>query len=262
MHSRNPIECGHHTNIYTTLVPPLTNIIMTTYLNWITKALDFLDTNDEDTQMDLIIRMLAHVPAEEHETLIERCAVYCVLSNRTRRMKNASWGDEAIRQEEAKDRRFVEMPVADWENTKMVAKRSAWFPSWAEWKTWADRINLKRRTARPPREVIRREPDPVTQLLEDREDAFKCPQMFVKNEAEAIAFICELENAIIRHGGKARLDKVIDAEWDEAVAAGQVSEEEVVASKELARREAEYAEYPGLANFIQQCGEPCKLVME
>ena len=235
---------------------------MTTYLNWITKALDTLDTNDEDTQMDLIIRMLALVPAEEHETLIERCAVYCVLSNRTRRMKNVSWGDEAIRQAEAKDRRFVEMSRNEWEDTKMVAKRSAWFPSWADWKDWADRINMKRRTTRPAREVIRREPDPVTQLLEDREEAFKCPQRFVKNEEEVVALICELENAIIRHGGKARLDKVIDAEWDEAVAAGQVSEEQVVASKELARREAEYAEFPGLAAFIQSCGEPCRMVME
>jgi hypothetical protein len=41
-----------------------------------------------------------------------------------------------------------------------------------------------------------------------------------------------------------------------------VSEEQVVASKELERREAEYAEFPGLAAFIHSCGEPCKLVME
>ena len=231
---------------------------MTTYLNWITNALDALDTTDVELQTDLIVRMLPHVPAEEHETLMEGCAVYCLLSNRTRRMKNVSWGDEAIRQAEAKDRRFVEMPFAEWESTKMVAKRSAWFPSWAERKMWADRINGKRRTHRPAREVIRREPDPVTQLLEDRDEAFKCPHRFVKNQAEAVAFICELENTIVRLGGKARLDKVIEAEWDEEEAEAKAAAE----AKEDARREAEYSQYPGLAAFIKLCGEPCKMTMD
>jgi hypothetical protein len=131
-----------------------------------------------------------------------------------------------------------------------------WFASWAEWKQWADRINGKRRNNRSPaREVIAREPDRVKQLLEDREDMFRYPQRYVKTEAETVALICEIENAIISWGGKARLDKVIAAEWDDAVAAGQVSEE-------LARREAEYAEFPGLAAFINSCGEPCRMVME
>jgi hypothetical protein len=157
------------------------------------------------------------------------------------------------------------MPTSEWEHVKMLAKgdrwNRPWFASWAEWKEWADRINGKRRRAEP-RLVIAREPDRVKQLLEDRDDVFRYPQRYVKTEAETIALICEIENAIVRWGGKARLDKVIDAEWDDAVAAGQVSEEQVVASKELERREAEYAEFPGLAAFIQSCGEPCKLVME
>ena len=226
--------------------------------NWITNALDALDTTDVELQTDLIVRMLPSVPAEEHETLMERCAVYCVLSNRTRRMKNVSWGDEAIRHAEAKDRRFVEMSFAEWETTKTVAKRSAWFSSWTEWKEWADRINGKRRAERsPPREVIRRDPDPVAQLLEDRLDVFRYPQIYVRNQSEAVALICEIENAIVRRGGKARLDKVIQSEWDEEEAETKEAE-----SKEDARREAEYANFPGLAAFIKKCGEPCKLTMD
>jgi hypothetical protein len=205
------------------------------------------------------------VPAEEHETVMQECAVFCVLSNSTNYMKDVSWGDVSLRSDEAKENRFVTMPVGEWERTKMMAKgdrwNRPWFASWAEWKEWADRINGKRRRAEP-RLVIAREPDRVKQLLEDRDDVFRYPQRYVKTEAETIALICEIENAIVRWGGKARLDKVIDAEWDDAVAAGQVSEEQVVASKELERREAEYAEFPGLAAFIQSCGEPCKLVME
>jgi hypothetical protein len=239
------------------------------YSNMIINALETLDTNNEDAQLDLIVLMLKNVPAEEHETVMLDCARYCVLSNRSRRMKNVSWGDEALRVEEAKENRFVSIPDGDWERAKMLAKgdrwNRPWFASWAEWKQWADRINGKRRHVRyssSPREVIARDPDFVKQLLEDREEVFRCPQMHVKTEAEAVALICELENAIVRHGGKARLDKVIDAEWDDAVAAGQVSEEQVSASKELERREAEYAEFPGLAAFIQACGEPCRMVME
>jgi hypothetical protein len=239
------------------------------YSTKIINALEALWPKNVETQTDLIVQMLSDVPAEEHETVMQECAVFCVLSNSTNYMKDVIWGDVAVRADEAKANRFVTMPTSEWEHVKMLAKgdrwNRPWFASWAEWKQWADRINGKRRDVRyssSPREVIARDPDVVKQLLEDREEVFRYPQMHVKTEAEAVALICELENAIVRHGGKARLDKVIDAEWDDAVAAGQVSEEQVSASKELARREDEYAEFPGLAAFIQSCGEPCRMVME
>jgi hypothetical protein len=230
------------------------------YSTKIINALKALWPKNVETQTDLIALMLSDVPAEEHETVMLDCARYCVLSNRSDHMKNVSWGDEALRADEAKENRFVTMPVSEWEHVKMLAKgdrwNRPWFASWTEWKAWADRINGKRRNNRsPPREVIAREPDRVKQLLEDREDVFRYPQRYVTNEAETVALICEIENAIVSWGGKARLDKVIAAEWDDAVAAGQVSEE-------LARREAEYAEFPGLAAFINSCGEPCRMVME
>jgi hypothetical protein len=232
------------------------------YSTKIITALEALWPKNVETQTDLIARMLSDVPAEEHETVMQECAVFCVLSNSTNYMKDVSWGDVAVRSDEAKENRFVTMPLAEWERTKMLAKgdrwNRPWFASWAEWKQWADRINGKRRRAEPrssAREVIEREPDRVKQLLEDRDDVFRYPQRYVKTEAEAVALICEIENAIVRWGGKSRLDKVIDAEWDDAVVAGQVSEE-------LARREAEYAEFPGLAAFIHSCGEPCRMVME
>ena len=235
------------------------------YSTKIMNALEALWPKNVETQTDLIVQMLSDVPAEEHETVMQECATYCILSNSTNYMKDVSWGDVALRRDEAAANRFVTMPLAEWERTKMVAKgdrwNRPWFASWAEWKEWADRINGKRRRAEP-RLVIAREPDRVKQLLEDRDDVFRYPQRYVKTEAETIALICEIENAIVRWGGKARLDKVIDAEWNDAVAAGQVSEEQVVASKELERREAEYAEFPGLAAFIQSCGEPCRMVME
>jgi hypothetical protein len=235
------------------------------YSTKIMNALEALWPKNVETQTDLIVQMLSDVPAEEHETVMQECAVFCVLSNSTNYMKDVSWGDVSLRSDEAKENRFVTMPVGEWERTKMMAKgdrwNRPWFASWAEWKEWADRINGKRRRAEP-RLVIAREPDRVKQLLEDRDDVFRYPQRYVKTEAETIALICEIENAIVRWGGKARLDKVIDAEWNDAVAAGQVSEEQVVASKELERREAEYAEFPGLAAFIQSCGEPCRMVME
>jgi hypothetical protein len=226
-------------------------------------ALEALWPKNVETQTDLIVQMLSDVPAEEHETVMQECAVFCVLSNSTNYMKDVSWGDVSLRSDEAKENRFVTMPVGEWERTKMMAKgdrwNRPWFASWAEWKEWADRINGKRRAAHsPPRLVIEREPDRVKQLLEDREDVFRYPQRYVTNEAETVALICEIENAIVRWGGKARLDKVIAAEWDDAVAAGQVAEE----AKEDARREAEYAEFPGLAAFINSCGEPCRMVME
>jgi hypothetical protein len=230
------------------------------YSTKIINALEALWPKNVETQTDLIVQMLSDVPAEEHETVMQECAVFCILSNSTSYMKDVSWGDVAVCNDEAKENRFVTMPVAEWEHVKMLAKgdrwNRPWFASWAEWKAWADRINGKRRRAEP-REVIEREPDRVKQLLEDREDVFRYPQRYVTNEAETVALICEIENAIVSWGGKARLDKVIDSEWDDAVAAGQVA-----ASKEDARREAEYAEFPGLAAFIKACGEPCRMVME
>ena len=229
------------------------------YSTKIINALEALWPKNVETQTDLIVQMLSDVPAEEHETVMQECATYCVLSNSTSYMKDVSWGDVAVRRDEAAANRFVTMPLAEWERTKMVAKGDRWnrpgFASWAEWKDWADRINGKRRAVHsPPRLVIEREPDRVKQLLEDREDVFRYPQRYVSNQSEAVALICELENAIVRWGGKARLDKVIQAEWDE--------EEAEAASKEDARREAEYSQYPGLAAFIKLCGEPCRMVME
>lgn len=222
------------------------------YSTKIMNALEALWPKNVETQTDLIAQMLSDVPAEEHETVMLDCARYCVLSNRSDRMKNVSWGDEAIRVDEAKENRFVTMPVGEWERTKMLAKgdrwNRPWFASWAEWKEWADRINGKRRRAEP-REVIEREPDRVKQLLEDREDMFRYPERYVTNDAEAVALICETENAIVRWGGKARLDKVIQAEWDEEEA-------------ESVKKDNRYPEFPGLSAFIDFCGEPCKMTME
>ena len=233
------------------------------YSTKIINALEALWPKNVETQTDLIVQMLSDVPAEEHETVMQECATYCVLSNSTRYMKDVSWGDVAVRADEAEANRFVTMPVGEWERTKMLAKgdrwNRPWFASWAEWKEWADRINGKRRAVHsPPRLVIEREPDRVKQLLEDREDMFRYPQRYVSNQAEAVALISETENAIVRHGGKARLDKVIQAEWDEEEAASKAEAE----AKEDARREAEYSQYPGLAAFIKLCGEPCKMTME
>ena len=233
------------------------------YSTKIINALEALWPKNVETQTDLIVQMLSDVPAEEHETVMQECATYCVLSNSTRYMKDVSWGDVAVRADEAKANRFVTMPASEWEHVKMLAKgdrwNRPWFASWAEWKEWADRINGKRRAVHsPPRLVIEREPDRVKQLLEDREDMFRYPQRYVTNQAEAVALICETENAIVRLGGKARLDKVIQAEWDEEEAEAKAAAE----AKEDARREAEYSQYPGLAAFIKFCGEPCKMTME
>ena len=231
------------------------------YSTKIMNALEALWPKNVETQTDLIVQMLSDVPAEEHETVMQECATYCVLSNSTNYMKGVSWGDVALRSDEAKENRFVCMPVGEWERTKMMAKgdrwNRPWFASWAEWKEWADRINGKRRRAEP-RLVIAREPDRVKQLLEDREDMFRYPQRYVSNQAEAVTLISETENAIVRLGGKARLDKVIQAEWDEEEAEAKADAE----AKEDARRESEYSQYPGLAAFIKSCGEPCRLVMD
>jgi hypothetical protein len=187
------------------------------YSKIIINALESLILRNVETQTDLIVRMLAAVPAEEHEAVMRTCAVHCVLSNRSDRMKNVSWGDEAIYQAEAKDNRFVALSTGEWEHTKMLAKRSAWFSSWAEWKEWADRINGKRRSARPfspPREIIGREPDIVGMLLEERSDIIRNPVTYVRSETEKFTLIRQIETAIVSRGGKARLDKTMESEWD------------------------------------------------
>jgi hypothetical protein len=183
------------------------------YTKNIIKALEGLILRNVETQTDLIVRMMAGVPTGEHEAVLHACAVYCVLSNRLANMKIVSWGDEAVYQAEAKDNRFVAMPVGEWEHTKVLAKRCAWFSSWAEWKEWADRINSKRRIAAPAREIIAREPDIVAMLLEDRHDIIRNPVMHVHDEAEKFTLIRQIEMAIVARGGKARLDKVVAAEW-------------------------------------------------
>jgi hypothetical protein len=231
------------------------------YSTKIMNALEALWPKNVETQTDLIVQMLSDVPAEEHETVMQECAVFCVLSNSTNYMKDVSWGDVAVRADEAKANCFVTMPTSEWEHVKMLAKgdrwNRPWFASWAEWKEWADRINGKRRRAEP-RLVIAREPDRVKQLLEDREDMFRYPQRYVSSQAEIVALLVETENAIVRWGGKARLDAVIQAEWDEDEATIKAAAE----ANEDARREAEYSQYPGLAAFIKLCGEPCKMTME
>jgi hypothetical protein len=231
------------------------------YSTKIMNALEALWPKNVETQTDLIVQMLSDVPAEEHETVMQECAVFCVLSNSTNYMKDVSWGDVAVRADEAKANRFVTMPTSEWEHVKMLAKgdrwNRPWFASWAEWKEWADRINGKRRRAEP-RLVIAREPDRVKQLLEDREDMFRYPQRYVSSQAEIVALLVETENAIVRWGGKARLDAVIQAEWDEDEATIKAAAE----ANEDARREAEYSQYPGLAAFIKLCGEPCKMTMD
>ena len=195
----------------------------------IINALSDLKYKCVETQTDLIVRLLSelHVPVAEEESVMKQCADFCVLSNSVRHMQNVSWGDVAVRADEAKTNRFVHIPVAEWERTKIMAKgdrwNSPWFASWDEWKEWADRINGKRRAEHsPPREVprlvIAREPDRIKQLLEDRLDVIRYPQRHVTSEAEKFALIRDYEVIIVRRGGKARLDAVKEAEWATATA--------------------------------------------
>jgi len=188
------------------------------YSTKIIAALEALWPKNVETQTDLIVQMLSGVPAEEHETVMQECATYCILSNSTRYMEDMSWGDVALRRDEAQVNRFVQMPLDEWEYVKMLAKgdrwNRPWFASWAEWKQWADSVNSKRRDVRSPsREVIARDPDVVGQLLDDRLDVIRYPQRHVTNDAEKFALIRDYEAAIVQRGGKARLDKVIAAEW-------------------------------------------------
>ena len=187
-----------------------------TYSTIIINNLENLYPKNVETQTDLIARMLSEVPAEHHETVMQECAVFCVLSNSTRGMENCTWGDQVAREEEAKDSRYVTMTTPVWEEEKMLSKRQARFKSWAEWQEWANRINAKRRSVRPispPREIIARDPDIVGMLLEDRLDVIRYPQIHVSTEEEKFALIREYESAIVRRGGKSRLDKVIATEW-------------------------------------------------
>jgi hypothetical protein len=189
------------------------------YSTKIMNALEALWPKNVETQTDLIVQMLSEVPSDEHETVMQECATYCVLSNSTRRMEGVAWADQVDREDAVKENRFVRMPVSEWEHVKMMAKgdrwNRPWFASWAEWKEWADRINGKRRAfhSPPPCEVIAREPDAVKQLLEDRLDVIRYPQRHVTNEAEKYELIREYEAVIVRRGGKARLDAVKEAEW-------------------------------------------------
>ena len=91
------------------------------------------------------------------------------------------------------------------------------------------------------------ESDIIKRLLDDRQDVFRYPERYATNNAEAVAFICELENTIVRQGGKAQLDKVIAAEEEE---------------EEAAAKGDRYPEFPGLTAFIDSCGEPCRMVMD
>ena len=101
----------------------------------------------------------------------------------------------------------------------------------------------------------------IERLLEERLDLFRHPERHSKNQAEIVALLCEIENSIVRHGGKAQLDKVLAAEEAEDLLDYE-AEEDARRKAEDARREAEYSQYPGLAAFIKMCGEPCKMTMD
>lgn len=59
------------------------------------------------------------------------------------------------------------------------------------------------------------ESNAIKRLLDERDDRLRRPERYTTNFAEAVALICELENTIVRQGGKAELDKVIAAEEEE-----------------------------------------------
>jgi hypothetical protein len=93
------------------------------------------------------------------------------------------------------------------------------------------------------------ESNAIKRLLDERDDRLRRPERYTTNFAEAVALICELENTIVRQGGKAQLDKVIAAEEAEEEAAAraeravtrmreEVEEEELAACRLRARTEA------------------------
>ena len=77
-----------------------------------------------------------------------------------------------------------------------------------------------------------KESNAIQRLLDERQDVFRCPERYATNNAEAVALICELENTIVRQGGKAELDKVIAAEEAEEEEAARA--ERAAAAKKAA----------------------------
>ena len=76
------------------------------------------------------------------------------------------------------------------------------------------------------------ESNAIKRLLDERDDRLRRPERYTTNFAEAVALICELENTIVRQGGKAQLDKVIAAEEAEEEEAARA--ERAAAAKKAA----------------------------
>ena len=76
------------------------------------------------------------------------------------------------------------------------------------------------------------ESNAIKRLLDERDDRLRFPERYTTNYAEAVAIICELENTIVRQGGKAELDKVIAAEEAEEEEAARA--ERAAAAKKAA----------------------------
>jgi len=151
---------------------------MNTIATQIINELEKLYPKNVETQTDLIARMLSDVPVTEHEEVMHECAAYCMIANSTRHMESVAWGDQVVREDDAKDARFVEMSPSDWKEAQQVAagRRTTrpWFPSWDAWVTWVRHIDNKR-NARQCREIIRREPDQMTKLIAERRDMMRYP---------------------------------------------------------------------------------------
>ena len=77
-----------------------------------------------------------------------------------------------------------------------------------------------------------KESNAIKRLLDERDDRLRFPERYTTNYAEAVAIICELENTIVRQGGKAELDKVIAAEEAEEEEAARA--ERAAAAKKAA----------------------------
>ena len=105
------------------------------------------------------------------------------------------------------------------------------------------------------------ESNAIKRLLDERQDVFRCPERYAANSAEAVALICELENTIVRQGGKAQLDKVIAAEEaeEEEAARAERAAAALVRSLDAGRARWEAAARAEKAAEAKKAAVACRL---
>ena len=167
-----------------------------------------------DFSVERVVEELQKVPDSELEATMAAVCRHAVQYNHMcasmSEMDHSEWATIVEQEQDAADRRFVQMTQSEFDAEKQRAKRDRRFGSWDEWRRWVERIDALRR---PARRAAKHQPTTLDMLYSERLEIIRYPHAMFMSRESMRAALDQVNAEILKLGGRIdRGEEITDEE--------------------------------------------------